>query len=437
MSWNGDVEAKLSKLLSQARRHVSTSRGKVVYRDSRGEALVESIKDLMVETFINTGELSQAMEWISILEHVLAESSKLVGGSGWSLSKEFKSFMADPRAHMRKKLFNYTFDLLRGKMGLSDYVEKSRQALTTSFKTNIRTLYQSWVLASTVYLLGLEGAKIVYPEHGQIMLERSGKQKAGIIPPNIVLRLIDGGEVSFYFEAPRPLGWEDTSDLKRVWKLYVSLRPDIMIYSGRVLNIVNLSNPEIPIMRPDIIVECKELKDWHLRARTIRGPRAKPLTAEEWMSRWIAGLWEGLGEALGVSREQLGELLTGAKGGVRVTEVDLLNMYRRTFNPNKFIVVSRFKVDANTKNKLEAEDIRVVDEADIGDLKAIEQVAGEVKLIAKPEREDPISGLMLHLKTLGINVGPEELEKALAELAYRRIEELIQIISGDGAGGGI
>ncbi|MFN4046227.1 MAG: hypothetical protein ACK4H7_02675, partial [Acidilobaceae archaeon] len=422
------VESKLSKLLSQARRHVSTSRGKVVYRDSSGEALVESMKDLMVETFINAGELSQAMEWISILEHVLVESSRLVGGSGWSLSKEFKSFMSDPRAHMRKKLFNYTFDLL----SLSDYIEKSRQALTTSFKTNIRTLYQSWVLASTVYILGLEGARIVYPEHGQILLERSGKQKAGVIPPNIVLRLRDGGEASFYFEAPRPLGWEDTSDLKRVWKLYVSLRPDIMIYSGRVLNIVDLSNPETPIMRPDIIVECKELKDWHLRSRTIRGPRAKPLTAEEWMSRWIAGLWEGLGEALGVSREQLGELLTGAKGGVRVTEVDLLNMYRRTFNPNKLIVVSRFKVDATTKERLEEENITVIDEAEIGNMKAIKQVAEEVKLIAKPAREDPITGLISYLKTLGVNVNPEELEKALTELAYKRIDELIQIISEDG-----
>ncbi len=433
----GDVEAKLSKLLSQARRHVSTSRGKVIYRDGRGEALVESIKDLMVETFINTGEISRAIEWINILEGVLVESSNLVGGSGWSLSKEFKSFMADPRAHMRKKLFNYTFDLLRGKIGLSDYIEKSRQALTTSFKTNIRTLYQSWVLASTIYLLGLEGARIVYPEHGQIMLERSGKQKTGVIPPNLVLRLHGGGEVSFYFEAPRPLGWEDTSDLKRVWKLYVSLRPDIMIYSGRVLNIVDLSNPEIPIIKPDIIVECKELKDWHFRSRTIRGPRAKPLTAEEWMSRWIAGLWEGLGEALGVSREQLGELLTGAKGGVRVTEIDLLNMYRKTFNPNKLIVVSRFKVDEKTKNELEAENITVIDEADIGNVKAIEHVAKEVKLIAKPAREDPIISLIAHLKTLGVNVEPEELERALTELAYRRIEELIQIINEDSAGGGI
>lgn len=46
---------------------------------------------------------------------------------------------------------------------------------------------------------------------------------------------------------------KDSSDLRESWKLYTALRPDIMVYGGKILDIVNIdSNP--PIKKPDVII---------------------------------------------------------------------------------------------------------------------------------------------------------------------------------------
>jgi len=423
-----DVVDVVEGYLSEIRRYVRVSRGRILFRDPRGEVLIEKLKDSVVSAFVDEGGLSRVYAWIDALKLLLDDTSKLLGGLGWSFPREFKGFLGDPRVHLRRKLFNYTFDLVRGRMSVSDYIVKARQAVTSSLRSNVRSLYQAWVFAGIVYHLALRGATIVYPEHRQILLERSGRQRAGVIPPNLILSL-GSGELSFYLEAPRPIGWEDTGDLRRVWRLYVSLRPDMMVYSGVVLNIVNLDDPQNPILRPNVVIECKETEDWFRRVRILKGPLSKPMTAEEWMSRWIEGLWEGLGEALGVSREEVGELLRGERKGLRVSEVKLLNLYKETFKPDIFIVVSEPKLDHSVKRELEEQDIMVFDEVKIGDRGKLREIALILEGIAGKQGASPLASLRSKIvEALGSNVTMEELMEALVELGEHRLEELLEIL---------
>ncbi|MEM4559563.1 MAG: hypothetical protein QXD80_00550 [Acidilobaceae archaeon] len=419
---------QVKDIIDSAKPYLSTSRGRVILRDKRGLEYLDLVKDMIVNYYIGDSRLYEVNEWISKFKSLLFDSIKLINGRGWSLPREFKSFIEDPRVHLRKKLFNYTFDLVRGKLSFEDYIEKSRQAVTTSFNTNIRSLYQYWILLGVIYNLGLEGAHLVYPEHGYIMLDRSGRQKTGSIPPNIILKINGRGELSFFIEAPRPLGWEDTRDLSRVWKLYVIFRPDILVYSGRVLDIVDLRG-DIPVIRPDIIIECKEQPDWYIRSRYLKGPIAKPLTAEEWMSRWLKGLWEGLGEALGVSREKLGEFIEERRGSIKVKELDLITFYKETYKPKLFILISKPKIDEAIKKTLQSRNIVVIDNVEIGDIGKLREVSKIIKEYAKPVSEDIIDTIrvLISLK-LNENINRDIVERALLKLASSRIEELVDII---------
>ncbi|MET1101821.1 MAG: hypothetical protein ABWW69_05020 [Pyrodictiaceae archaeon] len=320
------------------------------------ESLIEQLKETMVYYVLGVDDINEARRWINELFSIIEFVKNKLGAKGIVLSKELASFVEDPLRHLKKKLFIYTHDLVRGRLDLASYIRTSMAALRTSYRTNMRSIYQSWVFLA---LLSLVGLRIIYPEHGFPSIDRSGKQRSGTIPPNIVVETRRGGLLSFFLEAPRPIGWEDEGDLARSWRLYTALRPDILVYGGFVDNIVDLrGNP--PIRRPDVIVECKELEDWYLRYRDIRGPFAKPLTAEEWRAKWIEGLWTGLADALGVEREQLAAAIKERRT-MRLREYKIVVLYKRLYNPRRMYLVSRMKIPGDVRSFLESEGITVVD----------------------------------------------------------------------------
>ncbi len=334
--------------------------------------------------------IKEARLWIEYFNNVLKLVVERYSFSNTLFSREFGSFLRDPYRHLRKKLFIYTHDLKRGRLKPEEYGPRAAAALRTSLRTNLRTLYQNWVYLSIIYHLYTHGAQIVYPEHGVLSLERSGKQKLRWIPPNLVLDLPEHGSISFFLEVPRPLAWEDTSDLHETWKLYTALRPDMMVYSGRVMDIVEpSSNP--PIKKPDLIIECKELIDWYVRVRDVRGPLAKPLTAEEWRNLWIQGLWDGLAEVLGVSRREAIEQVKERRG-IRLSEVKIVELYRSVYNPREMILVSKYSIPGDVREELCGHDIVVYD--NIGfDHGGLEAVAKKVLEYAKP-----VGDIVIHIR---------------------------------------
>ena len=134
--------------------------------------------DLMKKLFVREvvgDELKIAYEWSAELKKSLTVLKESLGVAGVIFPRELGSFLEDPEAHLRKKLFIYAMDLARGKLTIRSFEEKSRRAIQTSLQTNLRGVYQSWVFLTILSYAASEGGYLLYPEHGYLSLERSGR----------------------------------------------------------------------------------------------------------------------------------------------------------------------------------------------------------------------------------------------------------------------
>ena len=304
---------------------------------------------------------------------------------GQFTSAEWNVFNYYIKKHLMKKIVFYLYDLLRDKISLDEFIQTAGAAVRTSLKTNIRSIYQSWVYVNILILLSQYGGTMIYPELRYLILGRSGKQKSGEIPPNAVIYLDGKGYLSFFLEAPRPISWEDSGDLRKIWTLYTALRPDILVYTRKILNIVDLkSNP--PIIRPDIIIECKELEDWYKRGREVRGPFARPLSVEEWRSKWISGLWDGLADALGVTRKKITEEIKDRRA-LRLKDIQIVTLYYKLYKPKVMFLVSRAPVPKEIKKYLRERGLRVIDNVGFNRSK-LKPIANELYKRAKRDVTD-------------------------------------------------
>ncbi len=406
---------ELENLLNEIRTRVVVDKDGVPKIPRDVDPLLDKVKDYVIDTTLGN-LLEEAYEWVEKVRNVLEELRRFFNLYGVTLPKEFNSFVEDPRAHLRKKLFNYVYDLVRNKIALEDFVRKATAAVRTSLRTNMRSAYQIWCLTNIVLELGRRGYGVVYPEHRYLNLDRSGKQKLGIIPPNVVLLNVEKGFISFFHEAPRPLTWEDTKDLEKIWSLYTALRPDVLVYGGRVLNIVDLSLSP-PIKRPDVLIEFKELEDWFTRVRDLRGYFRKPLTAEEWRSKWLEGLFDGLADILGVQRTEVRQRVESG-ASLRIKEYQLIQLYRSTYRPRYAILVSRKPVPSDVRKDLEANGIIVVDGVEF-DSSKLQPVVDILESIARFE----------HGEAVPVFLDPEtiELAKSLARrLGIEKLEDLVK-----------
>ncbi|MHC1636958.1 MAG: hypothetical protein ACXQTU_02170 [Candidatus Nezhaarchaeales archaeon] len=408
---------KLSKLLDRYDPNRSFNlQGQV---KSKFEELSRKAKRSFIVGLLGVTTIRRARRWVEIFKSSINECARNLNAKSVVLSKELKSFIEDPELHLEKKLFMYFYDLLRGRISLEEYEEKGRAAITTSLMTNLRTIYQNWVLSTLWSILAEEhGAEVLYPEHKCLHLERLGKQKLGEINPNLVLHVSGKGSLSFFLEAPRPVGWEDTSDLMKAWKLYTALRPDIMVHGGMIVNLIDpTQNP--PIKPPDIIIECKELADWYIRSRDVKGPLAKPLTVEEWRSKWIKGLYEGLADILGVPPSRAAEKVSEQKG-LRLREDRVVVLYKTFYKPKKMFLITRAKTPSIVKKHLESEGITIFD--GIGfNKQELRPIAKELAEIARPSTklEELSSRLLQEAKKIGVKLTPNK----LIELTLRYAED--------------
>ncbi|WP_069282710.1 hypothetical protein [Saccharolobus sp. A20] len=326
--------------------------------DKYGSKIPEWTEDLKYE-FVKEvigNKIYEAREWINNMNKILEELKDKVNVKGWIFSREMTSFIKDPYRHLVKKLFIYFHDLLRGRITVEEFITKGKQAINSSFSSNMRSIYQIWGFSSIILLLGDYGFNVVYPEHKYLNFDRSGKQKLGIIPPNVVLQRLSSA-FSFFLEAPRPIAWEDGSDLERVWRLYSTLRPDMMIYRGFQIDILDLENSDIPIKRPSYILEFKELDNWWKRWRYLK--EYKPLSGNEWRARWIKGLYNGLVEVLNKLPEDLPDFKDSKSK--RIREYEIIYLYNNIYKPkDKGVLASRVTVSEEIKTKINNE-IMVID----------------------------------------------------------------------------
>lgn len=406
----------IDNLVDELKKYLVIDSSKVIrFRDVKAVKIFDELRLRIVEC-VASNEVGVVYEWIAKLKDILDKAGGVLGVSGYTLPREFSSFFVDPLQHLKKKVFNYSYDYVRGLLPEEEFWNKVSRAIVTSLKTNLRSCYQLWAIAAVMILLNDIGYTIAYPENKYLNFDRSGKQKLGTIPPNFVMLNIGKGYLSFFHEAPRPLSWEDTADLQKVWSLYVALRPDLMIYSGRVMDIVDLANNP-PIKRPDIIVEFKELDEWWKRVRDLKGYFRKPLTAEEWRSKWIDGLFEGLAEAMGVRKTEI-ERRVEEGASLRVKEYQLVSLYKATYKPAKMLLISRRETAPEVKKNLEDSGIEVIDNVEFN-IEKLKQLAEELDKFAS----------FINTETVVIEIPREtaiKLEEIKDKLRLRTIRETIE-----------
>jgi len=427
--------AKCLSILEDVKKCIKTLPGKrIKLTNSRCEEYLDIFRECTVYAYVEEEVLSEACKDVKLLIEFLDGAVNAVNGKGWLLSREMSSFVKNPVEHLKKKLTLYLYDLLRDKLSLEDYASKARAAITSSLNTNMRTLYEIWVLAALLRGFGKLGSRLVYPEHGYVHFDRAGKQKAGILPPNFAVSISGKGSLSFFLEAPRPIGWRDFKDLKTVWRLYTTLRPDIMVYSGLVTNIVDLNSPDLPILKPQVIIECKEQSDWYIRARELKGPLVSTFTFDEWFKRWLSGLWTGLADVLGVSSDVLKEVVEGKRRGVRVTEVQLILFYKSMYKPEKFFLVSKPVLPGNTKKFLENEGVIVLESVQIGCKSCLENVVEDLVKYAKLSMQDGdktrilIDKLLAELISRGVYLTESELLDHVEKYISENIESFLNYL---------
>jgi len=396
--------------------------------DSKEKADLISKTDEFRERFVlyvvEESTIEEARAWIDHLLNQLEDIKKILKLRGVTLTRELKSFIEDPLLHLKKKVFIYTFELLSGNISLYEFASKAAAAVRTSLRTNMRTLYQTWVFLALLKKIA-EGGRLIYPEHGYLYLERSAKQKTGIIPPNCIAKSADGRVLSFFIEAPRPIAWEDTSDLRRIWRLYVALRPDFLVYGGSIMNIVDLNNNP-PIKRPNVIVECKELEDWYKRVRDLKGWWSKAISAEEWRALWLKGLIEGLAEAIGVKAK--GDFKRkDERRGLRVKEYKLVQIYKRVYNPDSMILIARTEIPSDIKSEVEDYGLEVYDNIGFEEDKLLD-VAEELLHYGKREDKGLTDVLREVLGERYSELDKKVLNKALVLLVKRHREELLELL---------
>ena len=396
----------------------------------RYSELEDRVKELIIHEAVGSA-LGEAYRWVRVFKEELEAVKKCAEVREVLMTRELKSFIASPRDHLKKKIMFYLHDVLRDVISVDTFEEKAFAAVKTSLRTNMRTIYQDWILLSAVEQILSGGGAIVYPESKVLSLERSGAQRIGWIPPNMVLRLPGKGYISVFIEAPRPIGWGDTKDLRRIWKLYTALRPDMMVYSGIVMNILDPSS-DPPVKRPDLIIEVKELADWYERMREVRGPFAQPLTVERWRSMWIEGLWEGLAGILGVKRRKRGEEAEEEKKVKRLRDVEIVKLYKAFYKPRYMVVVTRRRTPSKVRRELEDDGIIVIDKVGFrkerlsGLVRILEEVAGrerELRVSIAGELYDEIRRLAERY-----GVAEEEVASALIRLGLSHSSELGRVL---------
>jgi len=375
---------------------------------------LEVLKKLFIEEVLGD-QLKLASDWSLQLKRVLEMIHERLGVSNVVFPRELRSFLEDPQAHLRKKLFIYAMDLARRRLKVSAFEEKGRRAIQTSLQTNLRSIYQSWVFLTILYHLAERGGKLIYPECGYLSLERSGKQRLSSIPPNAIIET-PRGSLSFFLEAPRPIAWEDTEDLKRVWKLYRAMRPDILVYGGRVMDILD-GGLDPPIKRPDVIIEVKELEDWHKRVRELRSIDRAP-SAEEWRWMWLQGLWRGLGRELG-ARTEPEKLVEISKKKLKLKEPDLIKVYMKVYQPKEMILVTRCASPRDVRERLEEAGVKVVDDVGFDQGRLIE-ISEEIMNFSISSNDLLIlEGDLVKLireKSKALGKRPEELLREIVEM---------------------
>ncbi len=217
------------------------------------------------------------------------EVTELLGLDDVSMVVSLRRFLHDP-IELIRGLFDPLFDLLKAKIDIEHFEQKMSRNIETNFRDLYWLGYEKWAVLSLVKLLEADKSFQVIlrepsPQEEVIMRTTSPKEQVSTPQeskclvfqhkPTVRLTVPDfivhSAKVSRYIalrsELERALAVASNASEKREWyplDYVVALGPGLtIIYVADNPEELSLVADAKKICRPDLIIECREQKDWY------------------------------------------------------------------------------------------------------------------------------------------------------------------------------
>ncbi|MFC1846453.1 hypothetical protein ACFLYS_00130 [Chloroflexota bacterium] len=221
------------------------------------------------------------------------ETIRLLGLDDLSMEISLHRFVSDPINELRRGLFDPLFDLLKGKIGIETLEQRSSRNIKTSFKPLYRLGYEKWVSISLLQQLKADKLFQITPdefasdEERAVMRATSPEKEAPdpeesnrlsfkyeeeatfTVPDFIVHSARINRYVALRAQMGKAFATASNFSKKMEWHSLDSktaLEPGItLIYMADDPREISLVADAKKICRPDLIIECREQKDWYER----------------------------------------------------------------------------------------------------------------------------------------------------------------------------
>jgi hypothetical protein len=217
------------------------------------------------------------------------EVTELLGLDDVSMVASLGRFLHDSMDELKRGLFDPLFDLLKAKVDIESFEQKTTRSIGASFGSLYRSGYEKWVALSLVKLLEADktfqvNLRELTPEDEVIMSSLASEEQ--VPPPEESKRLSFRHELVPLFTVPdfivhsaklnryvgvrsefgAAIAKASNASQQRKWyplDSVISLEPGLtLIYVAEKSEEISLIADVKKICRPDLILECREQKDW-------------------------------------------------------------------------------------------------------------------------------------------------------------------------------
>lgn len=216
------------------------------------------------------------------------EVTEFLGLDDVSMAAGLHRFLHNPRDGLIRGLFDPLFDLLKGKINAETFEQGVSRNIEASFRDSYRLGYEKWVLLSLIKLLDSDKSfRVILPRPtSHELIKHLPTSKESVPPPEESKRLSLEHQLSLIFTVPdfivhsvkmggylavrsefRQAMWTaSNASEQREWYPLGSigaLAPSLtLIYVAGNPEEISLVADADRICRPDLIIECREQKDW-------------------------------------------------------------------------------------------------------------------------------------------------------------------------------
>ena len=212
---------------------------------------------------------------------------------GISMSVGLHRFLRDPKNQLVRGLFDPLFDLLRGKTNVEAFEEEASRSIENSFKEVYRLGYEKWVVLSLVKLLESNKSfhvplrqptfkeimkrlptseePVPLPEESNSLSFEHEMMPILIVPDFIVYSAKIDRYIAVRSEFKQAIWIVADINQEREWYTFdfiteknapVDLESGLLVYIDDSPEDLALIADSTKVLRPDLIVECVEPKDW-------------------------------------------------------------------------------------------------------------------------------------------------------------------------------